>query len=100
VSETTDEIGPPRCETCVSEGERSKVYLPQYSITTAMIDPPPYYDEEGRFHRHVANTNTAEWTCSRGHRWTVRSRPACPAGDVPGLHEVTFTANPDPDPTQ
>lgn len=61
-----------KCPECVKEGEKSRVY-PGVSTTTSMSGER-YYDEEGRLHVHDPNTTTADYTCSRGHKWTTTER--------------------------
>jgi hypothetical protein len=66
------------CPKCKEEGKRSTVQ-PGFSSTTAM-GYAPYYDEEGRFHRHDPNVTTTEYTCSNGHTWKDKTKPSCHCG--------------------
>jgi hypothetical protein len=67
------------CPFCVEEGERSKMYIGGGN---------PYCDEDGVYHRHEPNISTWGRSCSRGHNWIVKTRPACPAGDRPEMYEI------------
>lgn len=62
-----------KCDQCVAEGERSRVYV-GYSVTTAMMPPSPYYDEDGNYHvPRDPNTTTTHYNCSRGHTWSRKT---------------------------
>jgi hypothetical protein len=41
----------------------------------------PYYDEEGKFHRHDPNWHSSSFRCSRGHEWTRSWKAGCGACD-------------------
>lgn len=49
------------------------------SMTTAMYCQP-FYDEDGKYHHHDANTTTTEYRCSNGHQWTERTTGNCWCG--------------------
>ena len=66
------------CSECKEQGLKSKVY-PGTSSATLMWCPP-FYDEEGNFHNHDANTITSEYSCSNGHSWTESSHGTCWCG--------------------
>lgn len=78
-----------KCEKCVEEGRKSRIYEPGGGATT-LAYYAPYYDEEGTRHIHDGNTTTSEWSCSNGHKWSFRTRSGCPQGDYEGMSEVTF----------
>ena len=61
------------CPECKKNGQKSKVY-PGPSFTTATYYPP-FYDEEGRFHRHDGNTTVTNYECSNGHNFEAASGP-------------------------
>lgn len=65
-----------RCPFCVEEGERSIVNVPGYSTRTLMMGHS-FYDEDGRLHSHDPNVSSADYSCSRGHRWIHSSRSSC-----------------------
>ena len=62
------------CQACHEDGLRSRVYPGVGSVTAAYYQP--FYDEVGRYHDHDNNTLTTQFTCAKGHRWTVQG----PAG--------------------
>jgi hypothetical protein len=68
------------CHYCVAEGEKSVLYAPTSGISTAM-GWSPYYDEEGKYHFHDMNSLTAEYHCSRGHRYVETLQKRCPNCD-------------------
>jgi hypothetical protein len=55
---------------------KSKV-LPSRSIVTTAMAVQQYYDEEGRLHRHDANSATTGGRCSEGHRYKQVLRRNC-----------------------
>ena len=67
-----------KCPTCVKEKKKSKVY-PGISQTTLSYTPP-FYDEEGAYHNHDANTTTTPHKCSNGHEWELKSHHFCWCG--------------------
>jgi hypothetical protein len=50
----------------------------------------PFYDEDGRYHRHDPNRRRAHYSCSHGHHFVIKSRPSCPCEgcNFGGEHEV------------
>lgn len=82
-----------RCPFCEKEGKKSSLPIP--GSTTTDIYCPPYFDEEGEYHNHDENWNTAIWECSLGHRFMRRTRSSCPAGDFGGEDDITLLHKPD-----
>ena len=68
-----------KCPKCVEEGEKSQVYPGLTSVTC--MGYQPYYDEEGKFHRHDPNWHSSSFRCSRGHEWTRSWKAGCGACD-------------------
>jgi len=66
------------CPTCNVEGKTSRVTIGRGSVT--LVYSAPFYDEQGKFHKHDTNTHTQEYTCSNGHRWTEQSKNECWCG--------------------
>jgi hypothetical protein len=66
------------CKTCKELGLESFVY-PGMGFTTAAYFQP-FYDENGKYHNHDANTTTTSYSCSNGHGWTVVSTGSCWCG--------------------
>jgi len=67
-----------KCQDCLQAGEKSTVY-PGMTTCTAMWSQP-FYDEDGKYHHHDANSSTTSYSCSRGHRWSESSRASCWCG--------------------
>jgi hypothetical protein len=63
------------CETCKSEGKRSKVFV-EGSMSTTM-GASQFYDEDGRYHYHDPNTHSTSYHCSEGHHWTKGIQMPC-----------------------
>ncbi len=77
-----------KCEQCVQEGRKSRLYAPTSSFVTAMMHHP-YYDEDGNYHVHDGNWRSSEWSSSNRHRWSVSSQGRCPQGDFGGARNIT-----------
>lgn len=58
-----------KCPLCLKAGGESRVYAG--ASTSTLMYSPPYYDEKGVFHQNDPNTHTTEYTCSKGHSFTV-----------------------------
>lgn len=57
-----------KCFYCVQQGDKSTLrVISGYVSTDLAVDE--FWDEEGNSHRHDPNTTTAEYQCSRGHRF-------------------------------
>jgi hypothetical protein len=67
------------CEECKEQGLKSNVYPNAYSVRTAMC-ANNYYDSEGKYHHHDANSTTQGYNCSNGHQWSVVERGSCWCG--------------------
>jgi hypothetical protein len=79
----------PTCVACQRSGERSFVDRLQPAGGEQFLPPRRFYGtEDGLFHVHDPNLYVQVYSCSRGHRWTVRQRVACPAGDVRGGMDI------------
>lgn len=65
------------CDSCKSEGKRSRIEILS-SSSTLIAGPSPHYDEDGRFHVHDPNTTTTSFMCSNGHEWTKTAGVYCP----------------------
>jgi len=68
-----------KCPVCEKEELKSFVY-PGMSTSTLMYCSP-YYDEDGKYHSHDANTHTTQYSCSNGHNWSESSTGICPSCD-------------------
>lgn len=77
-----------KCNQCVREGKRSKVFQGMTS-STLMGGGGPYYDEDGSYHRHDPNTISTTYKCSNGHKWVEKSKHSCPGCDYGGPIEET-----------
>lgn len=66
------------CPECQKQGLRSRV-TPGPIVTTLMYCPP-FYDEDGKYHSHDANSSSTSYSCSNGHCWTEVSQPTCWCG--------------------
>lgn len=65
-----------KCPECVKEGNKSCVTVGVCSET--LLACLPFYDEEGVYHHHDANTKTQYYQCSRGHSWFENVPNTCP----------------------
>jgi hypothetical protein len=69
-----------KCSECVEAGEKSTVRGGMGSVTCMYC--PPWYDEEGVYHKHDRNTRTSRYRCSKGHSWVEKkSKSPCPGCD-------------------
>jgi hypothetical protein len=76
-----------KCPVCVSEGLKSRTTHGPTHVTLA--GSPRFTDEEGVTHHHDRNVNTAQYRCSRGHRWKRSYYRPCPGcGKVSGEEVV------------
>ncbi len=66
------------CPECSKEGQKSTVY-PGGSLRTCM-NFNPFYDQDGKYHLHDANTTTTNYRCSNGHAWIESRRGSCWCG--------------------
>jgi hypothetical protein len=67
-----------RCDLCIAEGQKSKLYIEDG--TTFLDDrkpPEAYWDEEGLHHYHAANARIDVYHCSRGHRFSITEYDEC-----------------------
>ena len=62
------------CPTCQKEKQKSKVYSTLTSTTLVYV--PPFWDEDGRYHKHDTPTTYAYY-CSNDHNW-MESGPINP----------------------
>ncbi len=67
------------CPECKEQGLKSTVHGGGAGMTTLKYCPP-YYDEDGKFHSHDSNITTSNWSCSNGHRFTIKSSGSCWCG--------------------
>jgi hypothetical protein len=65
------------CPRCREQGRKSIIRGGMGSVTAMYC--PPYYDEEGLFHSHDQNVSVLTYTCSNGHRITVKATGKCPS---------------------
>ena len=65
------------CAECHKEGLKSKVYEDQYSGMRTLLYCQPYYDENGAYHHHDANTTTFRYRCSNKHTFEKKSYGKC-----------------------
>jgi len=65
-----------KCPKCVELGLKSTLTVGP-SMSTAAYSQP-FYDEEGRYHKHSSNTTIKKYKCSNGHKFKIKSKPACP----------------------
>ena len=66
------------CPECKKQEKKSCVYPGMSSITAMYF--PPFYDEEGHYHDHDANTTTTDYSCSNGHKWIEKTTGSCCCG--------------------
>ena len=66
------------CPRCFEMDEKSRA-TERYGAVTLMAWHP-YYDEEGRYHAHDPNRQARDFSCSRGHEWSVPIRCWCGPG--------------------
>ncbi len=67
-----------KCPTCEARKLRSTVRLASgiQSVTLEYYPTDEFYDEEGRLHFHGGRPPVStNYTCSRGHKWTVPAEP-------------------------
>lgn len=64
-----------KCPKCAEANERSRVYVGGTFSTAMMFNA--FYDEDGVYHSHDPNVRTTQYSCSRGHHWSVESAPEC-----------------------
>lgn len=57
------------CPVCEKEGKKSEVY--SGAATATLLAPSRYYDENGKYHVEDPNTYTINYSCSRGHQFSV-----------------------------
>lgn len=71
-----------KCSACVAAGKRSRVYIHggRSTLMSAAISAA-HYDEDGVYHRHDPNYTDYAYSCSNGHKWTVRKYSKCPSCD-------------------
>ncbi len=74
----TDKVKLKFCPTC--ENKRLKSYVYPGLTTTTLAHYSPFYDKDGRYHHHDANTLTTEYHCSNGHKWTEHTSGSCWCG--------------------
>lgn len=63
------------CNNCAEEGETSRLFIGAGTVTVAYS--APFYDENGIYHHHDPNWTTTTCNCSRGHKFTVRTKQGC-----------------------
>lgn len=81
-----------KCPRCVGEGKRSQVYAGGGFST--LVACQPFYDEDGIYHSHDLNTQTWNYSCSNGHRWTVSGTSKCPNCNFGGERTTKFWDEP------
>lgn len=55
-----------------------------------MMYCPPFFDEDGMEHDHDRNVTTADYQCSRGHKFTQSRGHRCWCGwTIRGMEAVT-----------
>lgn len=57
-----------KCQECVNQGLKSRVYPNQYAEMT-MQNNSPYYDEDGLLVDKSKNKIMRGYSCSNGHKW-------------------------------
>ena len=67
-----------KCPECVKAGKKSQVF--PLGGTRTLMNCAPYYDEDGEYHHHDANTTTNAYRCSKGHQWRESSMGSCWCG--------------------
>ena len=67
-----------RCSVCVLTGQSSTVTPGGCYSTLAYYTP--FYDENGRWHSHDANSTWCSFTCRLGHAGTYDIRSPCWCG--------------------
>jgi len=77
-----------KCPKCVEEGTKSTLQGGAGSVTCVYYQP--YYDEEGAYHNHDGNASRQTFSCSNGHRFTIKHGKKCPNCDWKIDEEITF----------
>lgn len=67
-----------KCMECQELGLKSKVYSQGSSST--LMGYTPYYDEDGKYHDHDANTVTEGFKCSNNHFFSKKAQKKCWCG--------------------
>jgi hypothetical protein len=68
-----------KCPFCEKEGATSTLRPDSFSTSTCMASSPGLYDETGKWvPGWDPNWSSQGYTCSRGHRYMVRSRQGSP----------------------
>jgi hypothetical protein len=65
-----------KCPACEAAGDKSVVTL--HSDAQPPRPQLTFYDEDGDCHLH-GSPSIYPWSCSRGHRGTATTIPACPS---------------------
>jgi len=85
-----------KCPQCLKNEQTSLCFVGNFVKTTAMGGGLLYWDEAGTYHNHDPNRSTGSYHCSRGHRWTIMTRHACPGCDFGHMEpEVKILAEPE-----
>lgn len=80
------------CPKCKELNQKSIVHC-GLSYSTAM-HCQPYFDEDGKFHRHDYNSQSTEYSCSKGHTIYVSPSNRCPNCDFGHDGVITATDTP------
>jgi hypothetical protein len=76
------------CPKCKELGQKSTINGSGYGISTAMWCAP-YYDEDGKYHHHNANSTTSQHVCSMGHILFVTAAKKCQSCDWGSEQTIT-----------
>ena len=89
-----------KCPECERLGERSKLYMPDSYMSTAMGGSQNYYDEDGDHHYHEVNHSSGQGHCSNGHVLNVTRSTKCKSCDygTPQTITLAFTRTAEPEP--
>lgn len=67
-----------KCEKCVVEGKKSKLYIERGEKIDPELQPETFYDEEGAIHIHWSKPNKrAPVHCSNGHKGMLICETKC-----------------------
>lgn len=66
------------CAACREEGLTSRVNVGLAYAT--LLGYVAFHDESGRHHTHDPNVTTTDYTCTRGHTWSTKTRRPCWCG--------------------
>lgn len=83
-----------KCPECERTGQRSKLFMPDAYMCTAMGGSQSFYDEDGEKHYHDINSAMGQGHCSNHHLIDVTRSTKCAAPGCNWGHEQTMAVRP------